>query len=212
MSHYYSKKQDSELRIKKIKSVLFNREIELFTANAVFSPDYIDAGTELLIEESRIPKNKAGTTISVLDLGCAYGAVGIALSLQYPWILVTMSDVNSRAVMLAKKNAMHHELIPSRISKIFESDGFEKFSLDDKFDVILFNPPQSAGRKVCNLMIEGCKKHLKEEGTLQLVARHNKGGSEFKKFMTIIFGNCEEIAKKSGYRIYVSTKSVPTEK
>jgi 16S rRNA G1207 methylase RsmC len=53
-------------------------------------------------------------------------------------------------------------------------------------------------------MIEKSKDFLKPGGTLQIVARHNKGGKSLSEKMNSVFGNVEDIAKKSGYRIYIS--------
>jgi 16S rRNA G1207 methylase RsmC len=68
----------------------------------------------------------------------------------------------------------------------------------------------AAGRKICYKIIEEAKKHLKKNGTLQLVARHQKGGKMLEKKMQEAFGNVEAIAKKSGFRVYLSVyKSMP---
>ncbi|MCK5139036.1 MAG: extracellular solute-binding protein [Thermodesulfovibrionia bacterium] len=76
--------------------------------------------------------------------------------------------------------------------------------IKDKFNTILVNPPQTAGKEICFQIIDNAKNHLKERGLLQLVARHNKGGSVLEKRMNQVFGNVEQVAKGSGYRIYVS--------
>ena len=55
-------------------------------------------------------------------------------------------------------------------------------------------------------MIEESHQYLEAQGLLQLVARHNKGGRQLEKKMEEVFGNVKQIAKKSGYRIYVSEK------
>jgi len=39
---------------------------------------------------------------------------------------------------------------------------------------------------------------------LQVVARHKKGGKSLSHFMEEVFGNLTAVAKKSGYRVYVS--------
>ncbi len=52
--------------------------------------------------------------------------------------------------------------------------------------------------------IEKAKDYLNKGGLLQVVARHNKGGKQLELKMKGVFGNVESIAKKSGYRIYVS--------
>ena len=53
-------------------------------------------------------------------------------------------------------------------------------------------------------MIEKAKDHLKKGGLLQIVARHKKGGKSLEAKMKEVFGNVEAIAKKSGYRVYIS--------
>ncbi len=198
MQHYYSEKQQSPLRITKIKDVLLGREFEFYTANAVFSPKRIDKGSRLLIENAVIKKDAL-----VLDLGCGYGPVGIAIALYHKPSMVVMSDVNRRALMLAKKNSDIHG---AKNIKIVFSDGFKKLS-DYCFDTVLLNPPQHAGKKLCNELIEDSLHYLKKKGTLQLVARHNKGGSQFEKKMKEVFGNCKALVKKSGYRVYSSVVS-----
>jgi len=194
--HYYSKTQENPLRISRIKAVLFGKAFEFYTAGGVFSPKKVDKGTQILIENCIL---EDGWT--VLDLGCGYGPVGITIAKEYPMMKVLMADVNVRAVMLAKKNLGLYKL--DNVVTI-QSDGFSK--IKQKFDTILLNPPQSAGRKLCNQLISDAKENLKNHGLLQVVARHNKGGSEFEKKMKEIYGNVKAIVKKSGYRVYVSEK------
>ena len=62
----------------------------------------------------------------------------------------------------------------------------------------------AAGRKICFKIIEDAKQHLKKGGTLQLVARHQKGGGQLEKKMQEVFGNTEVLSKKSGFRVYLS--------
>lgn len=79
--------------------------------------------------------------------------------------------------------------------------------IEEKFDVILTNPPQTAGREVCYKIIEEGFNHLNENGTLQLVARHNKGGETLQKKMNEIFGNAEKIGKDHGFTVYMARKN-----
>lgn len=197
VEHYYSKIQSSELQANSISVKLLGRSFVLHTANGVFSPEKIDAGTWLLIEHSTI---KDGWDI--LDLGCGYGPVGVALAAKNPASHVLLADVNERAVMLAQKNLEKYQL---RNAKALQSDGFEKIKA--MFDTILLNPPQSAGRKLCNQLIAQSAEHLKAGGLMQIVARHNKGGSEFEKEMQKLFGNVKAVVKSGGYRVYVSEKN-----
>jgi 16S rRNA (guanine1207-N2)-methyltransferase len=59
----------------------------------------VDLGTRLLIEAMILPE-----TGYVLDMGCGYGAVGIAAAKFNPKLHVIMVDVNERAVRLARRN------------------------------------------------------------------------------------------------------------
>jgi 16S rRNA G1207 methylase RsmC len=85
---------------------------------------------------------------------------------------------------------------------VLDSDKYE--GIDKKFDVILLNPPQTAGKETCFDMIEGAKEHLKKGGTLQLVARHQKGGRALSEKMKEVFGNVGVLNRKGGYRVYCS--------
>jgi 16S rRNA G1207 methylase RsmC len=135
-------------------------------------------------------------------LGCGYGPVGITLKKAFPETKVSMTEINQRAVMLAKKNAkLNHADVKIAQGNLYESVA------EEKFDIILVNPPMAAGKKLCFEIIEKAKEHLTDKGTLQLVARHQKGGRELEKKMQEVFGNVEEISKKSGFRIYLSKNS-----
>ncbi len=193
MTHYYSEKQFSEFDLKKIPINLKKVQFELFSASGIFSKDKLDKGSELLIENAIIEPNW-----QVLDFGCGIGVVGVSLKKLYPSINVTMLDINERAVMVSKKNVKLHNLD----IKIIKSNLYSK--INSKFDTILVNPPQTAGKELCFKIIEQAKDHLNSNGLLQLVARHNKGGSSLKKKMQELYGNVQETAKGSGYRVYVS--------
>ena len=195
MTHYYSPIQDSELKLNKITALLRNHEFSFYSGSGVFSVKKIDRGTEILINNCVIEKNW-----SVLDIGCGYGPVGIVIKKSFPSCTITMTDINKRAVMLAKRNAK----LNSVDCNIFTSDLYSK--IKGKFNTILTNPPQSAGKEICFKIIEQAKDHLLKNGILQLVARHKKGGKSLSIKMEKVFGNIEVIERKSGYRVYTSAK------
>ena len=194
MAHYYSKEQESPINLTKFSAVLRNNNLDFFTGSGVFSKSRVDKGSLLLANKSIIEDNW-----KILDLGCGYGPVGIAIAKAFPSANIIMSDVNKRAVMLSKQNIKLNNL---RNAHAIKSDIFGNIS--EKFNAILLNPPQSAGKELCLKMIEESKNFLLPNGLFQMVARHNKGGSELEKKMIAVFGNSRQIAKKSGYRIYVS--------
>lgn len=178
--------------MRKIQETVLGNHLEFYTGSGVFSPDKIDKGSSLLAENAII---KEGWR--VLDLGCGYGAVGIAVA-QAHGVSVVMTDVNKRAIMLARRNVKMNSID----AEVKQGDSYEK--IDGIFDTILLNPPQHAGKDVCFTMIQDAPKYLKQGGLLQVVARHNKGGRSLSKKMEDVFGNVKDIAKKGGFRVYVS--------
>ena len=192
--HYYSKKQTSRLRITEIEIALKGNNLKFSTGSGVFSIGKIDKGTYLLIEKCIIQPDW-----EVLDLGCGYGPVGISIAKAFPSTSVLMTDINQRAIKLSRMNIKINNI---QNIKTKQSDLYD--NIPEKFDTIITNPPQSAGKQVCFEIIKQAKLHLKKGGLLQLVARHNKGGKELEKKMKEVFNNVKDIAKKAGYRIYVS--------
>lgn len=192
---YFAKKPESAFVLKKIKENLRGNTLVFMTAGSVFSPNKIDTGTKLLTEECAINGK-------ILDLGCGYGAVGIAIKKSFTDKEVVLCDINERAILLSKKNAK----LNNTEVKIMLSNGFEKIT--ESFDTILFNPPQAAGKNTCFSLIKNSFAHLNNRGTLQCVARHQKGGRSIEKMMNDTFFNVTTIARKSGYRIYLSRKEL----
>ncbi len=195
MEHYYSEKQESLLNIKKIRQRIRNKDFEFYTSSGVFSKDQIDKGTLVLVENMFVNKNS-----KVLDIGCGIGVLGIAAAKLFNADVV-MSDINKRAVMLANKNIELNNVK----AEVYQGNLYEKIK-DNDFNVILSNPPQNAGKEICFKSIEQSKNYLKNNGNIQLVARHNKGGKTLSKKMEEVFGNFKVIAKKSGYCVYMSVK------
>ena len=196
--HYYDKKQTSEFKPKLIKLNVFDQEFEMYTTGGVFSIRKLDLGTKLLLENIDLTN-----CCDVLDLGCGYGVVGVVLKKMNPNLLIVCSDVNERAVKLTKINAKHNRVK----LKVFSSDVFDSTKFNEmKFDLILLNPPQTAGKKMCVKMIEESINYLREGGRLQIVARHQKGGRELSKVMKTVFGNVCDVAKGSGFRVYLSIR------
>lgn len=195
MEHYYSEEPKSPLNIRKIASVIRGNKFEFYTASGVFSKSKIDKGTLALAESMIIARNS-----KVLDVGCGIGILGIAAAKLFN-AGVVMTDINKRAVMLARKNL---ELNNAK-AEIFQGNLYEKIK-DRDFDAVLSNPPQNTGKDICFQLIEESKNHLKPKGTLQIVARHNKGGKTLSQKMEEVFGNVKVIARKSGYSVYLSVK------
>jgi len=196
MEHYFSEQQKSPFTLRQVDYCINNMHFLLKTAPGTFSYKDIDKGSDLLLKKAIIQNRWR-----ILDLGCGYGFIGVVLSRLFPQGYVVMSDINKRACKLAKMNIELNNILNAEVrhSNLFSA-------IPEKFDTILVNPPQTAGKELCYKIIEESPKFLKKNGLLQLVARHNTGGSQLEKKMLEVFGNVKAIAKKGGYRIYVSKK------
>lgn len=192
--HYYSEKPTSEIKEKVFSETYKNKTLEFVSVSGVFAFDsHIDKASRLLIEAFRPSGHK------VLDMGCGYGAIGLFIKALYPQLIVTLTDINERAVSYARKNAERNNLWV----QIVQGDLYESIG-SRLFDDIVTNPPITAGKKVVTRIINDAKDHLEHNGALWLVAYHNKGGSTYKKVMEDAFGNVEDVVKQGGIRVYRS--------
>ncbi len=188
MTHYFTSDNDQlETAKKQFSCVVADSKYFFYTDIGVFSKTGLDFGTRLLLE----------TIISfidndVLDLGCGYGPIGIIVT-DKKRCNVTMTDVNRRAIELARENSSMNRVKP----KIITSDGFT--AIKGEFDYIITNPPIRAGKKTIYGWFLQAKAYLKAEGCLIFVIRKDQGAASAVKYCEGIFNKVEIINKKSGY-------------
>ena len=198
MEHYYTNNPTSKSEERLIEYKIKDKTIKFISDNGVFSKGHVDIATNfmlnVLIEEEISGK--------VLDVGCGYGTIGITLSKFFD-IVVTMLDINERALNLAKKNVKLNNV---NNIKIIESDGFEKIT--EEYNVIVTNPPIRAGKAVIYKMYEDAYNHLLEGGVLYLVINKKHGAPSTKEYLTQLFGNCEVLDKKTGFNVMKCVKSL----
>jgi 16S rRNA (guanine1207-N2)-methyltransferase len=195
--HYYSQKPEVSHDRRTINTVLRGKNLRFTSDAGVFSKGDIDYGSRVLIEAMEIPDGSA-----VLDVGCGYGPIGITAAHLAPKGHVTMVDINSRAVELAKENALQNGI---RNVTVMESDMLGALE-GRKFDVILTNPPIRAGKAVVHGIFEQAYEHLNEGGTLWIVIQKKQGAPSAAAKLEELFGSVEEVGKDKGYRIIKAYK------
>lgn len=194
--HYYSENPESEIKEKNFSENLSGVQLNFTSVSGVFS-----FGTKIDKASCNLIKNFSPTGSSILDIGCGYGAIGLYIKALFPQQNVTMIDVNNRALEYARNNANTNKLKV----EILNSNLFS--SLTNRiFDDIVSNPPIAAGKELNTRLISESHQHLSENGSLWLVAFHNKGGSTLKNIMMNVFGNVSDIDKSGGIRVYKSVK------
>ena len=200
MEQYFTQNPTTENEIYKFDWNVGKEVFNFYTSNSVFSKKGMDFGSMLLVE-TIINENKdfAG---SILDLGCGYGPLGVIAAKLLKESLVTMCDVNERALELSKMNAKENK-VDDRI-KIIASSAFE--NIKDNYDVIMTNPPIRAGKELIFSFYEGAYKHLNKGGKLYVVIQKKQGAPSTKAKLESLFGNCEIADKKSGYFTFRSIR------
>jgi 16S rRNA G1207 methylase RsmC len=138
----------------------------------------------------------------VLDVGCGYGAVGISAAVFNRKLRVILTDVNRRAVILARQNA-EKNFAPN--IEVRQGNLYEPVQ-DLHFDCILSNPPVSAGMSIVEAIIRNAPTILNSNGTLQMVVRSKIGKKTIPQIFTEAFGNFQIVSIKSGYRVLMGQK------
>ncbi|XRX42823.1 MAG: 16S rRNA (guanine(1207)-N(2))-methyltransferase RsmC [Buchnera aphidicola (Eriosoma harunire)] len=139
---------------------LSNIKIKVFPG--VFGYSGLDQGSLLLI--STFSKKISG---KILDIGCGTGILSMMLYQKTSKVKLHLIDSNLIALKSSKINLRINN-IPG---KLYPSDLFS--NVNDKFDLILSNPPIHDGIQFTTLfiekMIKESKKHLKPHGELRFV-------------------------------------------
>ncbi len=158
------------------------------TDAGVFSRGELDPGTRLLLDA--LPEF-AG---SVLDLGCGWGPIAVAVAKANPTCQVTAADINQRALRLCAENARRNGVTINCIT----SDGLSAFA-GKSFQLIVTNPPIRAGKQVIYRMFADAAAHLCPGGALYLVIRKQQGAESCLKYLKTLYRTVEKVSKSAGY-------------
>jgi len=137
----------------------------------------------------------------VLDLGCGYGAIGIAAATFNPQLHVVMTDVNARAVHLAKHNMERNRVTNAEARCGYLYEPVEELT----FNCVLSNPPVSAGMETVKTIIAEAPKVMANKAIFQMVVRSKIGGKTLPPVFNETFGNFAVLARESGFRVLTAT-------
>lgn len=195
--HYFSAAPSSDHRYAEAKYAYRGHELRFITDAGVFSRGEIDFGTDVLLRA--LPDGMAGRT---LDLGCGWGAVGVSIGKAYPDCRIVMSDVNERALELARQNAAANGVTAQTVI----SDGLD--SVEGNFDFIITNPPIRAGKQTVYRLFAQSAGRLKAGGRLYIVIRRQQGAESALKYLKTIFETAEPVEKSGGFWVIRCTGGI----
>ncbi|WP_125705228.1 class I SAM-dependent methyltransferase [Lacticaseibacillus daqingensis] len=198
MNHYYTNDPTLAHDEHQFNFDLAGHTLAFTADNGVFSKHTIDYGSRVLIDAVVAADLPAG---AILDVGCGYGPIGLALAKHWPDRHVTMSDVNERALGLAERNATANGITNVTI---LESSVYDQ--IDGDFAVIVTNPPIRAGKAIVSGILAGAYDHLQPGGQLFAVLQKKQGAPSALKLMKATFAAAEVVTKAHGYYILRAIK------
>lgn len=135
---YFLEMIKERLNERPIAYIIGNREfmgLDFFVKEGVLIPR---PDTETLVEEIiNICNNRTG--LNILDIGTGSGAITISLAKYLDKSHVVSADISDIALEIASKNAISNN-VDERIDFI-KSDVFSNVPQEEKFDLIVSNPP-----------------------------------------------------------------------
>lgn len=156
-------------------------------AAGVFSSRGLDAGTRILIEAVDVTADDR-----VLDLGCGYGAIGIAAAKRARE--AQLLDTSLLAVRCARRNIARNGLANARVGL---SDGFEAVP-GRVFDLILCNAPTHDGAATARRFVQGAARHISSKGRFAVVAMRP---GIYLKQMKRMFDTVDQLESRRGYTV-----------
>lgn len=169
--------------------------LNFMTDAGVFSKGELDVGSRLLLDA--LPALHG----DVLDLGCGWGAIGVAIAKANREARVTMADVNHRALALCQDNCARNGVE----AQVVESDGMSAV-MDKHYDAIVTNPPIRAGKQVIYQMFADASVSLKPGGALYLVIRKQQGAESCVKYLKTLYDRVEKLDKSGGFWVLKATE------
>ncbi|WBU38892.1 class I SAM-dependent methyltransferase [Homoserinibacter sp. YIM 151385] len=192
--HYFTAQPSGALVTRTVHVRLAGAERELVTAGGVFSPDRIDTGTQVLLQN--VPAPPPGGNL--LDLGCGWGPIALSLALESPRATVWAVDVNERALELVRRNA--DSLGLHNVNAVLARD----VPADLVFRTIWSNPPIRVGKNELHSLLETWLPRLDEASDAWLVVQRNLGSDSLQRWMQTRFAEelaVSRAATNKGYRV-----------
>lgn len=136
-------------------------ELVFRVSQNLFSSFQVDTGTQFLLKTIG-PDYRAER---ILDLGCGYGPIGLALKSSNPAGIVHMIDRDALAVEYSHQNSI---LNGFKYSDIYGSLDYDNVKIDN-FDLVISNIPGKAGLPVIAHMIKDAANYLNSDGMAAVV-------------------------------------------
>ncbi len=197
MSHYFSQPSSPERR-REIDVRFWDTDWRFTTANEVFSADGLDLGTGVLLRSATPPADAT----RLLDLGCGWGVLAVALAAACPRAIVDAVDVNPRALALCADNARAHG-VGDRVRPSLP----EAADPEARYAEIWSNPPIRIGKDALHQLLLTWLPRLEPDGVARLVVGRNLGADSLQRWLVEQGWACARTASAKGFRVFAVTRT-----
>jgi 16S rRNA (guanine1207-N2)-methyltransferase len=195
--HYFTADPGVPFRREPVRCEVWGERLDLTSGAGVYSRGRLDPGTAVLFRETSPPP--AGR---ILDLGCGYGVIGLAIASRVPGAVVTGVDVNERAVLLANENA----------SSLGLADRFTALTPaavppNATYDEIWSNPPIRIGKEALHDLLLRWFARLVPDGRAVMVVGKNLGADSLQRWLGDQGYPTGRLASAKGFRVLESRRA-----
>jgi 16S rRNA (guanine1207-N2)-methyltransferase len=191
-SHYFDAEPAGPERRQRITATVWGHELVLATAGGVFAGEGLDRGTAVLLRESEPPSGSP----RVLDLGCGYGPIALAIAVACPGATVDAVDINERALALCRDNAQALGVADRvRVRRPEDTDP------ETRYEEIWSNPPIRIGKAALRELLLSWLDRLAPDGVARLVVAKNLGSDTLQRWLTEQGYAVERTASSKGFRV-----------
>jgi 16S rRNA G1207 methylase RsmC len=188
--HYFDERPGGTDDRREVRFTAWDHELVCTTGAGVFSGDHLDHATRVLLESEAPP---SGT---VLDLGCGWGPIALAVAVASPSATVWAVDVNERARELTALNAERLG-VADRVHVAAP----EEVPPEVRFDAIWSNPPIRIGKPALHALLLQWLDRLADDGTARLVVGRNLGADSLHRWLVDQGRPTERTASSKGFRV-----------
>lgn len=191
VSHYFDDDPATPSDQRTVPLVLPDLAVRLTTDTGVFGREAVDPGTRLLLLDG--PSVPAAGDL--LDLGCGYGPVTVALATRAPGATVWAVDVNRRALALTAANARAAGC--TNVQVVLPDDVPDQV----RFAAIWSNPPIRIGKEALHALLLRWLTRLAPGAQAVLVVHKHLGADSLTRWLTGTGHATERLGSRMGYRL-----------
>ncbi|MDN4162678.1 class I SAM-dependent methyltransferase [Nocardioides abyssi] len=194
--HYFTADPTVAFKRAPITAEVWGRTLPLVSGSGVFAQGRVDIGTSVLFRETDPP-----TGGRVLDLGCGYGVIGLAVAVSAPDATVTAVDVNERAVLLANENAA-----ALGVTDRYRAATPDAVDPHAAYDEIWSNPPIRIGKQALHELLLTWLPRLAPGGRAVMVVGKNLGADSLQRWLGEQGFPTTRLASAKGFRVLESRR------